>query len=429
MGRLESMLAVAVLLFCVAAPAASASCLDYADYPDSTPFLSSTPTTSARQLSVRDGVACVADYTAGLRVLDVSDPTAPQLVVTVPTGSQCLGLDWVGDRLYLACGYSGLVIVDMADRWAPVVLGAVAPWGFEAAVRVAGDFAYLANAYGQFDVVDVSDPSAPVAVASLAVGWDEAKDVELFGDYALVPSGENGLRVIDVSSPATPSLAATFATAGRALSVAVDESLAYLCDENHGLWILDLGDPLHPVAVGDQAFAAGQYCLDLALGGGFAYAPVGATTLVIDVSDPAQPAIRAELAGGDLMRGVALGGGLLFIAEFQAGVRVLLPQCGDLTDAPDPALRGNALSLNPNPFNPSTRVHFLLEAPTTGRLSVLDVAGRHVASLAEGPFAAGERIVEWTGRDDAGRQVAGGVYFVELRTEAGRAVRKAVLLK
>ena len=206
MGRLESVLAVAVLLFGVAAPAASASCLDYADYPDSTPFLSSTPTTSARQLSVRDGVACVADYTAGLRVLDVSDPTAPQLVVTVPTGSQCLGLDWVGDRLYLACGYSGLVIVDMADRWAPVVLGAVAPWGFEAAVRVAGDFAYLANAYGQFDVVDVSDPSAPVAVASLAVGWDEAKDVELFGDYALVPSGENGLRVIDVSSPRRPRL-------------------------------------------------------------------------------------------------------------------------------------------------------------------------------------------------------------------------------
>ena len=52
-------------------------------------------------------------------------------------------------------------------------------------------------------------------------------------------------------------------------------------------------------------------------------------------------------------------------------------------------------------------------------LGIFDVAGRHVRSLLRGNFAAGERVVVWDGRDDAGGQSPSGVYFARLRCNGG----------
>ncbi len=83
----------------------------------------------------------------------------------------------------------------------------------------------------------------------------------------------------------------------------------------------------------------------------------------------------------------------------------------------------------PNPFNPATRVEF--EVPLTGPVSlrVFDVRGREVRVLRDRVLAAGHHVVTWDGRDDTGRTVAAGAYFLALRTAAGDRVSKAVLVK
>jgi flagellar hook assembly protein FlgD len=48
------------------------------------------------------------------------------------------------------------------------------------------------------------------------------------------------------------------------------------------------------------------------------------------------------------------------------------------------------------------------------RLRVFDVAGRVVATLAEGPLAAGEHPFRWNGRDDRAAPAPAGLYFVRL---------------
>jgi len=89
------------------------------------------------------------------------------------------------------------------------------------------------------------------------------------------------------------------------------------------------------------------------------------------------------------------------------------------------ALRGNA----PNPFNPTTRVSFSLARDGQAVIDVLDLQGRHVRTLYSGPAAAGERTVEWDGRDDAGRTVASGTYLARLRADGEMATHKMVLTK
>ena len=89
------------------------------------------------------------------------------------------------------------------------------------------------------------------------------------------------------------------------------------------------------------------------------------------------------------------------------------------------ALKGNV----PNPFNPTTTIHFDLPKSTDVRLSVYELSGRRVASLVSGTMDAGNHQVVWTGKDDTGRSVASGVYFYRLEAEQKIFTRKMVLLK
>ena len=56
----------------------------------------------------------------------------------------------------------------------------------------------------------------------------------------------------------------------------------------------------------------------------------------------------------------------------------------------------------PNPFNPRTKISFVLPAAGDATLCVYDVDGRLVRTLMSGHQEAGERTVTWDGDDDRG---------------------------
>lgn len=95
-------------------------------------------------------------------------------------------------------------------------------------------------------------------------------------------------------------------------------------------------------------------------------------------------------------------------------------------DAADWALYSNV----PNPFNPSTTVHF--QVPDGGGsvvIDVYDIHGRRVRRLADRNFPAGPVSLAWDGRDAAGQRVASGVYFCRMTAGSFVQTRKMVLLK
>jgi hypothetical protein len=69
----------------------------------------------------------------------------------------------------------------------------------------------------------------------------------------------------------------------------------------------------------------------------------------------------------------------------------------------------------PNPFNPSTRIAYLLPEQGEVTLRLYDVCGRVVRELVAGPQDAGRHVAVWDGRDAGGRSCASGVYFARLR--------------
>ena len=102
----------------------------------------------------------------------------------------------------------------------------------------------------------------------------------------------------------------------------------------------------------------------------------------------------------------------------------------DSTAAPALALSGARLAQNhPNPFNPSTRIDFALDAAGPVEIAVYDLGGRRVAVLADGEYAAGEHSAIWDGRADDGRPAPAGLYRCVLMTAAGHASRSMTLVK
>ncbi len=84
---------------------------------------------------------------------------------------------------------------------------------------------------------------------------------------------------------------------------------------------------------------------------------------------------------------------------------------------------------SPNPFNPSTTISFSVQIETALTLTVHDIRGRLVRTLASGKFPAGNHRVHWNGKDNHGRVLASGVYFSRLAGGGTTVSRKLVLLK
>jgi len=78
-----------------------------------------------------------------------------------------------------------------------------------------------------------------------------------------------------------------------------------------------------------------------------------------------------------------------------------------------------AFAAAPNPFARATTLNFALAREGDLRLAVYDVTGRLQRTLANGRFAAGVHSAAWNGRDDSGRLLPRGSYFVRIEDAAG----------
>jgi len=89
----------------------------------------------------------------------------------------------------------------------------------------------------------------------------------------------------------------------------------------------------------------------------------------------------------------------------------------EVTSAPPVAAR--LLTPYPNPFNPHTKIQFSLDEPSRFTLSIHDVQGRLVRTLASGEAQAGTRVFQWDGTRADGTACASGAYFAILSLPSG----------
>jgi len=90
--------------------------------------------------------------TAGLTVVDVSDPTDPYYISRCATPSRSASVSLVGSYAYVAVPSNGIRIIDISNPWYPVEVGYCGTPGYAYDVTADGEYAFVADYYAGLQI-------------------------------------------------------------------------------------------------------------------------------------------------------------------------------------------------------------------------------------------------------------------------------------
>jgi hypothetical protein len=281
--------------------------------------------------AISGSFAYVADYRAGLRVIDFSDPSSPILAGGYDLAGFTYGVALAGHFAYLANGSSGLQVLDLSNPTSPTYVGGIDTPGSAEAVAVVGTFAFVADGNFGLQIIDVANPAAPVCVGTYN-SPGSAVGIHVVGNFVYLADKQSGLQIIDVSVPAAPIWKGVFGTIGYANGVDVKDGFAYVSEgfvgvggtdpqNKAGLEIVNITNPVSPTKAGGYT---GFPAYAIKVVGSKAYlADYSAGLKVIDVSNPALPTLAAVYATTGNPLGITIAGCRVLLSASLAGLHVL----------------------------------------------------------------------------------------------------------
>ena len=297
---------------------------------------------------------------------DVTDPRAPILAnrFTLEHGiPHDLALQ--GDFLYVAANVGSspgwLYVFDVSNAPSPALRGAVETPREASDVAVSGEWAYVTTELG-LTAVNIADPDNPRVVDTFPL--QRSNDVQVVGGHALVAGerdNEHGLIVLDLGDPGHPAFTTHLRTHSFVWRIFLQDDTAYLAT-TEGMVVVDVSDPARLLRRGQQYSPSAISAT--ALDGDVLYVvSPGAGLGVLDVSDPCHPRLISEYTTGPNAADIELRDGLAYVA---AGARGL-----EIYDISDPSQLRLVGSVNAGP-----------EAVSVGLMGELAVVGNYANSAA-----------------------------------------------
>jgi hypothetical protein len=136
-----------------------------------------------------------------VQIFDVSDPTNAVLVGTTDTDTRGHGVAVTGSHAYVVGEETALSSIDVSNPANPTPLGHFSTYGWAEAIHMLGNRAYIAGEYMGLAILDISDPAIPFRLAQypLGTGEDEGWDVQVVGRYAYLARGFAGLLIFEIT--------------------------------------------------------------------------------------------------------------------------------------------------------------------------------------------------------------------------------------
>ena len=219
-------------------------------------------------LAVKDYVVYLTGDSAGLEMMNIIDPTNPQ---SVPLYSTNGSFDVVveDDYLYLT-SYSmdiNLIsyfsIFNVSDPLNPNLIGSLTRdfnssfWTVMMNLCIIDSWAYVFDynlnlgsgadflSITTLNLTDLTSPSVASTYVLPSTVWDASgeKEFVIAGDYLYFPDEIDGLLLLDISDPTALVLAANYTFGGLAISVFIEQDLAYVLASDKKLHVFDITTP------------------------------------------------------------------------------------------------------------------------------------------------------------------------------------------
>ncbi len=344
-----------------------------------------------RRLFIRDNIAYVSDWFAGLHLYDISDPPRPKLLSTFHTPGSAKGVVVRGDYAFVADDDRGLLVLNIKDPRQPMQVANLPTNGLAYTPKLVGDLLYLASHRGGFQIINVRDPGAPAIIADVDTPG-KAWSLEVAGDVLYVADDASGMLVFDVRDPRRPRQIGTFSPGGAAEDVVVRGDTAYVAFFDQGFYVLDIKNPADPKVLGHTSTPGNARVIELK--GNLAYVTDWfAGVQVIDISDAHHPAIIGSYDTSGAAWGIGIKGDYAYIGDWWGGFAVL-----DISSPASPTLAGHYHA----PSQPRNQV---MQVAVQGRTSAVG-AGRAGTAAVQGRTSA---VGAGDGMDAGGRATQGAV--------------------
>jgi hypothetical protein len=406
------------------APGMSAVNVSVPGTPTTSAFLAAlaSPTGSAFTPFYANGKVYVAYGAAGLRIVDVSNPTSATLLSTTPLGGDSRGVVVSGNYAYVAARDSGVFVVDVTDPSNPAKLNTLKITRANG-IAASGAYLYVAAGDSGMGIVNNTTPATPVLLGYSHPGGQKGENVAVAGNVIGL-TDYSKILFYDNTTPAAPvgkGVTTSFKTGNEGFAIA--GNFAYVPDGDT-MKIFNIANLQTPTQV--SKIFTGGYGYMSAVAGNYCYVASEATGVrVIDITNPAVPTEAGYYDGVPQSRGVIANGAYCYVAEKTDGLSVyrndLLTSVAGEGTSP---LRFDLLQNYPNPFNPSTEIGFRVSVSGVVKITVFDMLGREVALLVNEKREPGNYTATWNANG-----LASGMYFYRMEASTFSSVRKMMLIK
>ncbi len=281
-------------------------------------------TTDARDVVVSGNYAYVADGASGLRIIDVTNPSAPSQAGIYDT-TLALGVYLQGSYAYVADYGDGLRIINIFNPVAPSYGGA---WDLDGSlfrshdIYVSGDYAYVAHGGGEVRVIDINPPGSAWEAGHYAP-YIAIEAVTGAGNYLYVNAGSSiGIADISTAALASPSWPTGYTSSVSSSSwckeLYADDNYLYSCNSN-GIEIFDRSSPMSPVSLSTFStdYAQGVYTAY-----GYAFVADDTDIEIIDISDPSVPARAGTIGNYSAANRTFVSNYYLYLAAGTTGLEI-----------------------------------------------------------------------------------------------------------
>ncbi|MDD9952767.1 MAG: hypothetical protein OXR66_00355 [Candidatus Woesearchaeota archaeon] len=270
---------------------------------------------------VGNNVYVALDATNRFVIVDVTDPTSPEVIGNMSIGTDPRSVHVVGSYAYVTDDDSDdLKIIDVSDPSNISLAGTYSVGTETHNVFVSGGYAFIQESAGNDDVliIDVSDPTNPFQVSTLDIGAASGTELFVLDNYLYITGENDYFGIVDVSNVSNPVVAFSDAANYEAANIHVVGRYAYILNESTApstLQVVDVANASAPVAVGSVSCQGSPQ--DLFVSGRYAYV-VGASAddlEVFDVSDPTNPTAVATADTGGVPREVEVVGRYAYVVD------------------------------------------------------------------------------------------------------------------
>jgi hypothetical protein len=372
----------------------------------------------AMDVAVQGNLAFVADYTAGLKVLDLTDPTTPTEIGHVDTATFVTSEAVAGKDSFAFAGWWATPYFrsfDVSDPSHPEPAGSALVQTIPEAMVLRDTIVYLAGRL-RFNVVNVARPREPVLVGSCVLtGY--SGDLPLVDTTAYL-SGPV-LSVVNVARADSPRVVSTWSRGVSGLDVA--DTVLYAVGQNARFWTLGVADPTSPRLL-DSITLPSYDGEDVAVVGTKAYVSE-VSIRILDVSNPGDLRMIGQASVPQWTPRLVYAAPYLYACCAEGGVCVfeILPTGIDERTGTG---QRNGLTILPSVTEGRLviRGQILRESPM---LVVFDVSGKEVMRAtmpAQRDGESGRWLVDLS-------RLSAGVYVLRLRGKGVTEIGKVIITR